>query len=743
MTTVFADSYKIYVYTTTWVDLTADIISPISVRWGISGNSALDRIADTGVMTFTLNNLDGTYTPGLGGALAGWQSGLRVKLTVIYDGILYTRFYGTIGSINLFSFSLGNYQAEITVVDGVDFAAKTPFSWPTILVNQPPDVAILDALIPVATIYPMYQDIDLDGTIFPSMFDSVQARTTVYAELAKITNSALGRLYFKKTEVDGETIVFETALHRKGYDPLDIYPIGYAEAGRLLMEDGGYLLLETGDNIVLDEVRTAEILATMQDLEFKYGDRILNSVNVSAYPKRTDTGLTVIFNLDHSLEIASNETIIFRGRFNDLTGGGATVNGTNMAAPVATTDYLMNTESDGTGTNTTADVVISVVYNTEGGTYTIENTSGYTGYIIFLQARGYGIYSYNKIDTNVEDATSIIAYGYQRQYIDQKYEQDLANGILQARGWVEMDREPRNAVNTITFIANRNDTLFSGWLNLDVGSLIHVTETNLGIDEHEYIQEVSFEIYQGGLVKVRYIVKSILTLALGLVLISGQFGEFTSTPVDFGYLPQASDIVEKTYSAWIYPDAVGGVNSALFGSWSNDGASSLVYKNDKSLELYQKGTTGPGIWVTAADSVPLGAWIHVAATRDSSVAANLPILYINGVSFAVTETSAQIGATVSEKGSRFIMGENNVMDRPYMGKMKDVRVYNRILTAAEIASLAAGTDITDGLVFHGPCLRPADATIWDGVQAVPPITFIDDVNFAIGDPGGVKVHVIP
>ena len=84
---------KIYAYlNSAWVDLSDDVISDQYAKWGMSGGGTLDRVAETGALTFTLNNVTGKYAPGNAAALAGWKKGIFVKLVITYDGgVLKTR----------------------------------------------------------------------------------------------------------------------------------------------------------------------------------------------------------------------------------------------------------------------------------------------------------------------------------------------------------------------------------------------------------------------------------------------------------------------------------------------------------------------------------------------------------------------------------------------------------------------------------------------------------------------------
>ncbi len=85
--------------------------------------------------------------------------------------------------------------------------------------------------------------------------------------------------------------------------------------------------------------------------------------------------------------------------------------------------------------------------------------------------------------------------------------------------------------------------------------------------------------------------------------------------------------------------------------------------------------------VSANNAIALNQWVFVATTRASSGTANL---YVNGVLSGTANQSS--GTPVAGTGNVSI-GNANTADRAVIGNLDDVRVYNRTLSAAEIASL--------------------------------------------------------
>ncbi len=131
-----------------------------------------------------------------------------------------------------------------------------------------------------------------------------------------------------------------------------------------------------------------------------------------------------------------------------------------------------------------------------------------------------------------------------------------------------------------------------------------------------------------------------------------------------------------TLQAWVRPTA------------SNDWRTAIMKERPSGLAytLYSAGLTQPSGYVHAGGdssaqgptALPVNTWSHLAVTYDNATIR----LYVNGTQVA---TRAQTGAmTVSASVLR--LGGNGVWGEYFAGLMDDVRVYNRALTAAEIAA---------------------------------------------------------
>jgi hypothetical protein len=85
--------------------------------------------------------------------------------------------------------------------------------------------------------------------------------------------------------------------------------------------------------------------------------------------------------------------------------------------------------------------------------------------------------------------------------------------------------------------------------------------------------------------------------------------------------------------------------------------------------------------VDGTAAVPANTWTHLAVTYDATTIR----LYVNGTQVATAPSSGDLLA--SDNPLR--IGGNLIWGEYYSGLIDDVRVYNRVLTAAEI-----GTDRT-------------------------------------------------
>ena len=119
--------------------------------------------------------------------------------------------------------------------------------------------------------------------------------------------------------------------------------------------------------------------------------------------------------------------------------------------------------------------------------------------------------------------------------------------------------------------------------------------------------------------------------------------------------------------------------------------------NSVRIDFFQSFSTTAGIWQTVVN-IPLNTWTYIAVTYDSSSTANNPIMYIDGIARTVgnelTKTQTPSGSASDDSGNSIIIGSQGGGTRTFDGILDEVRIYDRVLNADEIAHLYNSTVFT-------------------------------------------------
>ncbi|MDA0638794.1 Ig-like domain-containing protein [Nonomuraea sp. MCN248] len=131
-----------------------------------------------------------------------------------------------------------------------------------------------------------------------------------------------------------------------------------------------------------------------------------------------------------------------------------------------------------------------------------------------------------------------------------------------------------------------------------------------------------------------------------------------------------------TFSAWVQPAAVDGWRTVLMKE-NADGPAYGLYASvgDVPLGWLENATTSKT--VVGDDPLPLNQWSHLAVTYDGTIVT----LYLNGTQVDQTPMTGDL----ADDGGVLRLGGNNVWeDEFFSGAIDEVRIYNRVQTAAEI-----------------------------------------------------------
>ena len=492
-----------------WTDITGDVIGNINFKYGILASGPLDRVGDVGEMTFTLNNTEtntggvqGYYTPGASVCRSGFDVGLPVRLLMTFDGEEHIKFYGTIpgNGITIQPGVLSKREVAVTVKDWMYQASIHELVSPEFAQDKT-ITEIVALILANMSIQPLDTDYRTGTETFGSVFDTVKSTTKAMSEFAKVALSELGYIYI--TRKSGAEVLRVDGRYTRNDEVSSATTIPIY----MMTEAEDYIMTEAGDYIALSQELAPQFDNSIYDMATSYGGVLYNRIKAVAYPRIVDAAATtILFSLNTPVLVPAGETITFTGRYRDPTGIYANVAGIDMQAPVATTDYLMFANSDGTGTNLTANLTVTPTYGTADVAYSLTN-SGANGYVTKLNAVGKGVYTPDPVDYVAEDATSINLVGPQLLTIDQKY-QDNPTAITGVASVVlSQHKDPRMTADKAMFYANRNSTLMNAFILFEPGDRVNIIEDVTSTNNDYFINGLEAVIKPGGLVRFTWYLK--------------------------------------------------------------------------------------------------------------------------------------------------------------------------------------------------------------------------------------------
>jgi hypothetical protein len=733
-----------------WVDLAPYVLGSIRGESSRLMDRPNERMGLSGNVEFDLKNTDKRFTPGDAAMLTGWELGVPLIIYVNMDGVNKPIFIGYIDKIDPDPGTYGPRRAHIACVDWFTAAMRHKIQSPTMATNKTAAEAIALVLADSQN-QPWFTAIDATDTFqFPAVFDTVRKDTTLYAELSKIELSSMGYGYITR----GGVFTHESVYARSGLDTPDVYSGYNAISGKSLQQSGGYRLLQTGDKVLLNQLNfTPSFSNNATNLNIEYSqDNIINRIVVTANPRyigTTDVVLGSIGTTDDGMTIPPLQTREYTINYVDPNTPNMQICAINQIDPT-TDDYAANSNEDFTGSDRTGDVTVTAVHYANKSVITMTETGGDVAFI-WCRVRGTIVSIRNPVDDVQEDTDSLNEFGAHEIKINQSYQNTLDSGPRESAKILDDLKQPRRILRSATFYG-RDDNLLAAFINIDVGHLIRLTDTYNNIDSYFYIQGFSYEIMGGGIVKYTLFLKEMLNLTLGLTLATIQMVADPSTNgVNYGNVPQLSNLSQYSVSAWLYYPAQVGANNTIAGTLNaDDYAGWYFYVATKYLAFVEGGTTHWGTWeARSSGSIVNGQWLHVVMTRDSSTDVNTaPHLYWAGTDLPITQNEVMVGTVTDNSKHDLSIGNlYGFYNWPFIGKLKNITIYNRVLSQADVTALYnAGRDgnlMLSGMIFQGPVIPTRDSTHYNGATLTEADKLIDGVHGQVGTPIDGPTCIIP
>lgn len=462
-----------------WVDITTECraIAPIVLEYGTFSDDPTDLVAGAGSLSFALNNADsnaakirGWYSPLHAQRRGGFDFNIPVRLR-ISDGVTESyKFAGRLADILVEPGVHENKLVRCTALDLMDDYGRLPVPPLATQFSKRGDELIQQILNALpAELQPTNRSIETGLETHAIAFDRAEEESqTIREAINDICASEMATAAFIGTTTPGGGLF----VFRNRQNPVS-------------------------DTLVMHHFETDIARGGLEVPGSR--DDLVSRVQVFVHPTRVDAAAVVLYDLQTTSTLVgagqTNDSIF--GPYRDPSNPGDRVGGTDMIQPVATTDYLMNTAQDGSGTDVTANVTVTASYTGSGVRFTITNNGAVAGYITKLQARGKGIYRFTAV---IERDVPNVPYGHRVLQVEMPYQNNVNTGTDVANYLTNVLSRSLSRVRSVSFYANKNSTLLGAMLVGEPGRRVAVTEEMTGLDAAEFIiAGVRLEIAQARL----------------------------------------------------------------------------------------------------------------------------------------------------------------------------------------------------------------------------------------------------
>lgn len=393
-----------------------------------SGNASGFEPVRVGTATLVLDNTSRRYDPynTSSDLYPNVQAGRYIRIRTAYNGVVYDVIHGKIRSITPEDMD-GTSRVTLEIEDGLRLLQNTDAS---VAIQQ--NVRIDQAITQV-----------LDDVGYPAIFGT-------------------------NIETSDDVMGYWWATNRAANEIRDL---AQAELGQFFIAADGaatfYSRRHTSGTV--DSLTSSDFL---KNIDVPMPAEVLrNYVKMYARPRTLQTA-GVLWTLQDTPLISAGGSLTVWATYQYNTQNCPAL---NVSAPVAMTDYTMNTVSDGSGTNLTGDFTVTLTDFGTTAKLVITNNGASAGYITLMQVQGQAITALNPSLLIEEDTASQAVYGKALLTIDNDWLQDTAQASDFANWLISY------LVNPQKFITVRIDARPDIQFTYDLFDAIDVTITRLGI----------------------------------------------------------------------------------------------------------------------------------------------------------------------------------------------------------------------------------------------------------------------
>ena len=469
-------------FTTSGDDLTA---RTMQVEWkrGSDYASQLVGKAVAGTLTATLNNESGDYsTFNTSSALTGnLLPGRPVKLTGNDGSTTRTLWKGFLDSIEPIPSPNGANLARLRAIGPLGYLNK--FDVSTEMFASKKAGVLIGEILDVAGWSADDRDLD-DGIVEFPRFWCERTKTLKALRLVEETETGL-------LEEDAEGQIVYRDRHARSRDARSTASQAtYSDAGGAAL---AYSHISQTDPLkfIYNELRA--------NLQLHSGAWILGSASLGV---QTELASDPAVLWTHP-EVGSSSPGISAGAAKIFVAQYPSSGSANTARAVdfwqdltATTDYLANDNADGSGTNRTSSITVSLTKRAQSMDISLTNGHSGTVYITKLQAQGNAVSAKDNFEVTASDSTSQTTFGKRTYPHPGKFVPDA----LEAQNWADFHiaawKDPVPLLK-LTLVGNRSAATLTDIMSREISDLVTVTATNgagLGIDEGFFVEAVHHQL---------------------------------------------------------------------------------------------------------------------------------------------------------------------------------------------------------------------------------------------------------
>ena len=443
--------------------------------WSLGFGAPYEPMARESTLSVTLNNADKRFSPEFSsGAYYGkLEPGILIKLTSTdpADSTVRTMFVGWVDSV----IPTAGASPDKAIITAQGFNARAALSEVSIPIQENVTYdAVLDKILETSRVYPPGANAWYLGVVGQSEI----GQTTELGSVSTFSDfeSGISTFLFAGDSWSDNTSVYGAMQETVG-----------REYGRLYSKRDG-VLKAVNRHYLIRQKTVDYAITTFSDMDYQYGasQDMANLVNVRAATRR-ETATQVVAGLQNPVSISAGGTVdvtyVIEGQ-----SSGEKVAVKNPITPAATTDFLCNAASNGSGTNLTSSCTGAIVSDKSFATrvtvrYSLSGSTN--GYITFGQLRGTKVDQFAVVEQSKQDDDSIRDYG--RRQLTWNYNMDSIDTANSVADFILRERkDPRGRVKTISFKPTTSAAILTQALTRSIFDRVTVTDAQTGLSAAPY-----------------------------------------------------------------------------------------------------------------------------------------------------------------------------------------------------------------------------------------------------------------